>query len=35
MAEQPFEPPVFNTEIKYSLWTDLAGEQTEFIEAME
>ena len=25
----------FNTELRYSLWTDLSGEQTEFQDALE
>jgi hypothetical protein len=25
----------FVTEFKFSLWTDLCGEQTEFIDALE
>lgn len=25
----------FETELKFSLWTDLCGEQTEFFDALE
>ena len=25
----------FRTELRYSLWTDLSGEQTEFQDALE
>ena len=32
---EPFVLPDFVREMKYSLWTDLSGEQTEFFEAMD
>ena len=30
-----YEPGDFVCEFKYSLWTDLCGEQTEFLDAFE
>ena len=32
---QPYKVKDFTTELKYSLWTDLSGEQTEFMDAMD
>lgn len=29
------EVPEFQTALKFSLWTDLCGEQTEFMDALE
>ena len=34
-VRQPFVPEDFLTELRYSLWTDLCGEQTEFQDALE
>ena len=31
----PYEPKDFEYKLKYSLWTDLSGEQTEFQDAFE
>ena len=30
-----YEPDDFVSEFKYSLWTDLCGEQTEFLDSFE
>ena len=34
-VEDGFEVKDFTTELKYSLWTDLSGEQIEFSDAFE
>lgn len=35
VKDVPFMLEDFVFEMKYSLWTDLSGEQTEFLEAMD
>ena len=34
-GEETFVPQDSTAEFRYSLWTDLSGEQTEFLDAME
>ena len=33
--ENEIEVQDFRSELKYSLWTDLSGEQTEFLDAFD
>ena len=34
-GEEVYKPRDFVTEFKYSLWSDLCGEQSEFLDAFE